>query len=520
MKRILLSVVGVAFAGPLFAALKLGVPFADGMVLQREMKVPVWGTADAGAEVSVSFAGQSVRTTAGTNGAWRVDLEPLVASKEGRDLVVTEFSPGNQAIKQSNNQTILHDVLVGEVWYCSGQSNTQLPLRGTNVRFRDRNGALIAQMTDKPCVRYVKAVCEEPKYSVTPEIPPRYDVVWKKFNRKNLMPLNGFSAIGVYFALELHSSLDVPVGIVGSYHGGTNIDAWTPTCGTASRPDLKDVLDRPLFATKEAWDAAPKEMRLSPFNGLNQQRSVLWNSMVAAWCPMAMRGFIWYQGCHNAKEPERYCSKMHALYDGWSQMFENPGLKLCFVQLAPWGEGTIPFIQEAQARFAAEERNASMAVINDVGNLNDIHPRDKELVVKRLAIHALKEAYGWNVRADSPTLAKWEVKDGKFVLDFDHAEGFYVYYDSRDPEARVKELGFEVCGTNGVWKVAGIDNFVGSRTRQGKPTSLPVVRGSRLVVSSPEVPEPVKLRYLHSHPWTGRLYSDVDLPLGAFHVGD
>ena len=508
MKSLVLFLVGAVLSGTAFAVLCPGVPFADGMVLQRGMKVPVWGTADAGAEVIVSFADQVVRTTVGTNGRWRVDLAPLAASKEGRRLSVSSVG----------KTRVFEDVLVGEVWFCSGQSNTELPLCGDNVRFRDRNGSLVAQMTDKPYVRFVRAVSAWPKHSVTPEEKPRYVTVWKKFDARSLRSATSFSAMGTYFALELYSALDVPIGIVGAYQGGTNIDAWTPTCGTASRPDLKDVLDRPLYATAAEWKAAPDEMKRKPFENIHQQRSVLWNSMVAPWCPMAMRGFIWYQGCHNAMEPERYCSKMHALYDGWAHMFENPGLKLCFVQLAPWGDAGIPFIQGAQARFDAEERNATMAVINDLGNLADIHPRDKELVAKRLAVHALKEAYGWDVKADSPTLAKWEIRDGQFVLDFDHASGFYIYYDDARLEPREKQQGFEVAGADGVWKQAVIMNF-DEQTRKGKAVKAPTVKGNRLVVAAPEVKEPVSLRYLHSHPWKGRLYNEVDLPLGAFRVG-
>ena len=507
MKRQMLVAVGIAWTGMSFAALKLGTPFADGMVLQREMKVPVWGSADAGAAVTVSFAGQKVRARAGADGEWRVDLAPLVASKEGRRLTVSSAS-----------ETItLDDVLVGEVWYCSGQSNAEFPMYGPDVRFRDRNGSLVAQMTDKPCVRFVRAICGWSDLSVRPEKKPRYSVAWKRFNEQNLRSGTSFSAMGAYFALELYSALDVPIGIVGSYAGSSGIDPWTPTCGTASRPDLKDILNRPYYTTLDEWNAAPAEMKRDPFLHLLQQRAILWNAMVETWCPMAMRGFIWYQGCANAKEPERYCSKMHALYNGWSQKFENPDLKLCFVQLTAWGFPGIPYIQEAQARFAAEERNASMTVINDVGNLADIHPRDKELVAKRLAIHALKEAYGWNVHADSPTLAKWEIRDGQFLLDFDHATGFYIYYDDQRFESCEKQQGFEVAGGDGVWKPATIANLHEEMWRR-KMTKMPRVVGSRLVVASSEVKEPVKLRYIHTRPWKSRIYNEYDLPMGAFSV--
>ena len=251
-----------------------------------------------------------------------------------------------------------------------------------------------------------------------------------------------------------------------------------------------------------------------PIRGWIQQPSALWNGMVAAYAPMACRGFIWYQGCHNSGEYQRYANKMHALYNGWAKEFANPDLKLYFVQLAPWGNDGIANIQMAQATFAAEEKNAAMAVINDVGNLRDIHPNDKRTVAKRLSLHALRRDYGWtSVRDNSPTVKGWKVDGEKFVLSFNDADGWYVYNPDRS-----LDVGFEVCGADGVWKPAEILNFVVGKTRDGKPQRLGTVDGKDLVVASKDVKEPVKLRYLHSRPWFGALYNDACLPLGAFEI--
>ena len=205
---------------------------------------------------------------------------------------------------------------------------------------------------------------------------------------------------------------------------------------------------------------------------------------------------------------------MHALYNGWAKEFANPGLKLYFVQLAPWGNAGIAKIQMAQAKFAAEEKNAAMAVINDVGNLKDIHPNDKRTVARRLSLHALKRDYGWDsVRDNSPTLKSWKIDGDKFVLSFNDADGWYVYNPDRS-----MAVGFEVCGTNGVWKTAKIVNLAESKNRNGKPQWLGPVSGRDLIVASDEVKEPAKLRYLHSSPWFGSLYNDACLPLGAFAI--
>ena len=479
------------------AKVKLAAPFADGMVLQREMPVRVWGTADAGEKVSVVFADAHVEAVAGADGKWMVELPPMAASKVGRTLAA--------------NDVRISDVLVGEVWLCAGQSNTDCPIWGVSPRYRDGWGMMTLLSTVKPTVRLVKTplvMATKPRLSV--------EVKWRKmtpdlaaeFKKGTRMP----SAMGYYYALELANALDIPVGLVDSSWGGTNIDAWTPRSGYEGLTGLDAERDWKLIDQKD-WKP---EMKKGPISGAQQQPSALWYGMVAAYAPMSVRGFIWYQGCHNSGEYKRYANKMHALYNGWAKEFRNPNLSLYFVQLAPWGNAGIANIQEAQATFAAEEKNAAMAVINDVGNLVDIHPNDKRTVAKRLALHALKRNYGWQqVRDESPTLKSWKIEGDKFVLSFNDAEGWYIY----NPDRSLK-TGFEVCGADGVWKPAKVVNVVESKGRDGKPKYNGPVTGKDLVVSADGVAEPKKLRYLYSSPWFGSVYSDACLPLGAFHIGD
>ena len=498
-KELVLSAVALS-ALPLFAKIELATPFADGMVLQRGMEVPVWGKAEPGKKVTVAFAETTADTVAAADGAWSVKLPKMAASKESRVLRVAECAASDQT-----DVVELKDVLVGEVWMCSGQSNADCPIWGNGPRYRDGWGAMTLTSTDKPFVRLVKTplvASAEPRYG--------YRAVWMKmtpqmfdmYEKGQRMP----SAMGYYYALELANALDVPVGLVDSSWGGTNIDAWTPRSGYAGLSGLDAERDWKNVSQQEWKDS----MRKGPISSWIQQPSALWNGMVAAYAPMACRGFIWYQGCHNAGEYQRYCNKMHALYNGWSKEFSNPALKLYFVQLAPWGYAGIANIQMAQARFEQEEPNAGMAVINDVGNLKDIHPNDKRTVAKRLALHALKRDYGWaSVRDNSPTLKSWKVEGNAFVLSFNDAEGWYVY----NPDRSV-DVGFEVCGSDGVWKSAKILNLVEDKNhvRNGP------VKGKDLVVAADGVKSPVKLRYLHSAPWFGALYNEVCLPLGAFAI--
>lgn len=463
--------------------LSTAMPFADNMVLQRDRAVPVWGKAAPGARVSVKFAGQEKTAVADASGAWRVALDAMPASKEGRELVVSD-GVDTESFK---------DVLVGEVWFASGQSNMECPIWGDNPRYRDANGAMMLNYTIRPYIRWAK---NKKAWGAKPRALER--AVWRDYSPESFSgDALALSAVAYYYALELYGALEVPVGIVDSSWGGTNIDAWTPPVGYEGKDDLKDVAAWPVT---EKWE---KSMASGPVNNAHQQPSVLWNGMVAAWTPFAIRGFIWYQGCNNAGEAHRYCAKMHALYDGWAKEFENPGLKLYFAELAPYKNSWFD-INQAQMKFAAEEKNAAIACLADAGNIYDIHPNNKELVAKRLVLHALKNDYGFSqVRPDSPTLKSWKVENGAFVMSFNDADGWYVYAADRNIEP-----AFEIAGPDGKFLPAKLENV----DKGGR------VKGTELVVRQKDISEPCRLRYLHEKPFTGTLYNSNALPLGSFEI--
>ena len=467
----------------------LASPFSDGAVLQRGMRVPVWGAAKPGERVRVSFAGQTVEATADADGRWRADLAPMETCREGRTLTATGSSGGAPAEARG--------VLVGEVWFCSGQSNVELPLVGGSPRFRDGKGAMRAQMTDKPLVRFC---CHSTyKASAEPRRECRWKSEWRPFTPENLQKPS-FSAMGVYFALELFSALDVPIGIVGAWWGGTPIEAWTPAEGLASVPETAALAEVEVKGTPDF----PGEGGFGNWKRAQDQPRVLWNDMLAPLAPYAMRGFIWYQGENNVADGAAYAPKMRALYNGWAREFENPDLRIRFVQLAPWGDDRVPALQMAQAKFAAEEPNAAMATVNDVGNLHDIHYADKETVGQRLALLALEHDYGLAVESDSPVPREWRVKDDAFVVEFDHAKALYLYNPDKSLDA-----GLEICGADGKWRPAIIRNLDGIG---GK------IAGPRLVAAAAGVDVPVKLRYLHSRPWFGCIRNEANLPSGPFEL--
>ena len=500
MKK-LIAAAALCSALPLFAKITTGAPFSDGAVLQRGMDVPVWGMAlpsNGGKKpdsLKVEFAGQEKIAKVAADGTWKVSLSPMEASKESRTMKLSALAGGTVLETRE-----IKDVLVGEVWFASGQSNMECPIWGPRTRYRDGKGGMMTVMTRLPYVRYVK---NPRKWAVQPA---DLSAEWRRFTPEELAPgaekdkvPSQLSAVAFYYARELYLALDVPVGIIDSSWGGTNIDAWTPRCGyDGCDKSIKPVAAYPV---KAKWNK--KKDRKWCITYEMQQPTVLFNGMVAAYAPMAMRGFIWYQGCHNAQEPHLYRAKLHALYEGWRREFANPALKFYLVQLAPFKSNWLELCM-AQTQFAEEEKNAAIAVTADVGNFTDIHPNDKEVVAKRLAFHALKRDYGFAIpEDDSPVLKSASFKDGKANLAFSHVKNWYVYA----PDCS-RAAAFELAGADGVWHPAAICNYV----------NKDYIHGDTIILSSAAVPSPVKARYMGKPLVSGTLYNEASLPLGPFET--
>lgn len=509
---VMCAAAGVALAAS--AKIEMGAPFTNGAVLQRGMKVPVWGRVmpeenTAPSRVTVSFAGQEKSVTADpVTGAWKVELDPLTASKEGQTLTVTQESDCwfARLFGSAADTVEIKDVLVGEVWLASGQSNMECPIWGGGSRYRDGNGGLLTQMTHLPFVRYVSV---DRRASAQPV---SVRATWKRFVPEDLTAGRALSAVAFYYARELYLALDVPVGIVNASRGGTNIDAWTPRCGYEEcDAALKSVADYPVKDVSQ-WTKADAR---GPIGGAHQQPTVLWNGMVSSFAPMATRGFIWYQGCQNSGESHLYRAKLHALYNGWSRAFENPDMKMYLVQLAPYKHNWMG-ICAAQNAFVAEQANAALAVTSDVGNFDDIHPNRKEIVAKRLAVHALKRDYGLDIREDdSPVFISAEFREGKATLSFAHVQNWYVYAPDRS-----REPAFELAGTNGVWKAAKVVNWKIGKDKKGMVGPTEFVTGPKLVLESDEVADPVAVRYMGRNRTAGTMYNEASLPLGPFTTND
>lgn len=425
---LLAAAVASGLAGTTALALTVPRIFSDNMVLQRESPVKIWGWADAGQEVNVIFAGKPHAATAGPDGKWTATIGPLHASETGEELLIST----------ADKKISIKNVLVGEVWICSGQSNMEWPVSSS----LDSREAIWA--AKDPSIRHFKV-------KLTTSTKPLKDVSgdWTVCS-PTTSP--SYTAVGYFFALELRKKLNVPIGILNTTWGGTRIEPWTDPEGFSVSPKLKDIsdlianadeilrkdqaakldqYDKWLKASREALEkkadlpAFPGEMPQHPLSR-NDRPTSIYNAMVAPLVPFTFRGALWYQGESNNGEGMLYTEKMKALIGSWRRLWNQGEFPFLFVQLAPYKYGrpeALPGIWEAQAA-ALSIPNTGMAVITDIGNVADIHPRNKQEVGRRLSLWALSKTYQVDgLEYSGPTYKSMRVDGNKAVLSFDHAAG-------------------------------------------------------------------------------------------------
>ena len=489
--------------GSAWSDVKIPAVFTDNMVLQRNQPVPIWGTAEAEEKVTVSFAGQSKSATADAQGAWKVTLDALQASAEPASLKVT-----------GNNAIAINNVLVGEVWIGSGQSNMQWAVKQANDSEKEIAAA------NFPDIRlfYVPRT-----HSARPQ--SDVDAKWDVCTPESVPE---FSAVLYFFGRELHQELNVPVGLIHSSWGGTRVEPWTPLNGFAQVPALQDIYNEAssripgttqyaevtdAYVSKLAeWlptarqqlkDNATITAVPEPPNALPAQHQTpiaLYNAMIHPLIPFAMKGAIWYQGESNNGEGMLYYEKKKALIGGWRELWKQGDFPFYFVQIAPYNYGenrkeSLPELWEAQTE-CLKIPHTGMAIINDIGNIKDIHPKNKQDVGHRLALLALANDYGKDVGAISgPLYHDHQVNGGKVRVRFAHAaDGL----KSRDD----KELSH--------FEIAGADvKFVPAKA---------VADGASVIVSSPEVADPVHVRFAWDQIAEPNLMNSAGLPASAFRT--
>jgi sialate O-acetylesterase len=452
---------GLCFAASASAQLRLPAIFSDHMVLQRGTPDPVWGWADAGAHVTVRFAGQSHSTTAGPDGRWMIRLDSPEASAEPRELTVhAETGVTSETIR-------FQDVVVGEVWLMSGQSNMQMPLRGYTSQPVLRSNDAVARANDRRLRLFSAAhtVADEPAEDVEGR--------WETSTSGNAFD---FSAVGHAFITYLTDVLGVPFGAIDTSWGGTPVEAWTEASTLMGIPGVDLTRDR---------------------RGPQHNPSALYNGMIAPLVPYGIRGALWYQGESNVGAAHLYEQIFSGMIDSWRTQFDRGDFPFYFVQIAPYeyGERNSAYLREAQLNTMLNVPNTGMASTMDIGLERNIHPPEKILVGQRLAYWALAKTYGTEgVQYSGPVYRQMTIEDGTAVLDFDHAlDG-------------LSSFGAELTG----FTVAGAD-------QEFHPAQA-TIAGGRLHVSSEAVPNPVAVRYAWQNWIVGSLFNSAGLPASSFRT--
>jgi sialate O-acetylesterase len=443
----------IGWAAVAQAAIKLPAVIGDNMVLQRGQVLPIWGWATAGDQVTVTLAGQTATAKVDANGYWRVNLAKLEAG-----------GPLEMTVKDTAGTTIvIKNILVGEVWVASGQSNMEWPMAAVKDAPKELPAANYPQIR---LFNVMKARAVWPAQNLIGD--------WTACTPQSVP---GFSAVAYFFGRKLHKDLNVPIGLINTVWGGTPAEFWTKRQAMESNPVLK------------------------PFAG--GDASSLYNAMVAPLMPYAIRGAIWYQGESNVGGAFYYRTLFPTMIANWRSDWGQGDFPFGFVQIAPWesygkqnGGSAMAELQEAQAMTLKTSPNTGMAVITDIGDLKDIHPKNKQDVGHRLALWALAKVYGQNGLVYSgPMYKSMTVEGNKIRLQFDHAGSGLAAGDGKPLSE---------------FTIAGADkNFV---------PAVAEIDGPSVVVHSDKVAQPAAVRYSWRSDATPNLANKEGLPASPFRT--
>ena len=501
------------------AEIRLAALFRDGMVLQQGRPVPVWGTSGPDEDVAVTFAGQTQVTRSDLDGKWRVTLDPLPTNAQPAEMKVA-----------GQEQVIVKDILVGEVWLCSGQSNMQWTVAQSAKAEQEIAAAKFPQIR---MFTVERATSFEPM--------PDVQGSWKPATAENA---GSFSAVGYFFGRHLHETLKVPVGLINTSWGGTRVEAWTSREALEDRPCAAQLLSD-WNGIRQSWDAAAEDAKYEVARAAWKDQveklkaenaklpaserkplpaaprapdhpdktphypATLFNGMVAGLIPYAIQGGIWYQGESNQQRAVQYQELLPTMINDWRTRWNND-FSFYIVQLASYGnrlpvatEPGIPDtwaeLQEAQFLTAITLPESGLAVTNDIGEKDDIHPKNKQEVGRRLALWALAKDYGRTDAVFSGPLFKNSiVEGGKVRVQFDHVGGGLKTRDG----GPLKH--FQISGADEKWHWAEA-----------------TIVGEEVHVSSPQVPAPVGVRYAWAAwPEGANLINAEGLPASSFRTDE
>lgn len=478
------------------ADLKVAAIFGDHLVLQRDKPLPIWGWSNPGEKITVEFAGQSVQATAGADGKWLVRLAAMPASKEPREMTIRGAQP--------DRRHTLEDILVGEVWLGSGQSNMAMTVsRAQNFDVEKANA-------QKPLIRMFK---EESTAATEPQTDAKGS--WTVCTPETV---GNYSATLYFFGREIQSQLDVPVGLVNSSVGGTPIESWLPAEAQLRVPELKDAVEqlrqvdaafdeadagaryaRALQRWKEQAAAAKAAGKAAPRRptdpvATRQRRGGpggLFNGKIAPLIPFAIRGVLWYQGEANAQpnKSQLYGYQLSELVRDWRARWGEE-LPFAWVQLPNFNRSGEDWMVVREAMLQTLRLpKTGMAITIDIGDPGDIHPKNKQDVGLRLALWALGSVYGQKDQATSgPLPVGHEIRGSEIRVTFDHTDGGLIAKEGA-------LTGFVIAGENRQWKPATAR-----------------IEGNSVILSHPEVDKPVAGRYAWEANPKGNLFNGKGLP--------
>ncbi|GAB5559970.1 MAG: sialate O-acetylesterase [Synoicihabitans sp.] len=489
---------GLAVLGPMLQAdVALSNIFGDHMVLQRLQTNPLWGTADPGEKIVVKIHGQYHTTTADEAGDWRVMLNPVPTGGPYEMII------------EANNTITLRDILIGEVWLCSGQSNM---VRAVDSVYNADVEILSANYPNIRLISVPNVAAEEPQ--------DNFDGQWEACSPTTVA---SFSAVGYVFGRRLHNTLGVPIGLIDNAWGASNAEAWVPRetleADEAYHPllahwdqvaaDYSDEKHEAALQKFHDWQKAGKPGRnqRAPRDPRSSQKrpANLYNGVLHPVLGYGIRGTIWYQGEGNAGRAYQYRDLFPLMITTWREQWGLGDFPFYWVQLADYraeqpepGDSDWAELREAQT-MTLSLPHTGQAVIIDTGEARDIHPRDKQTVAHRLVRHALAKDYGYDIAAESPRYATMEQGDGAITLTLDHVskDGLFAF---DVPEVR----GFAIAGEDQkfVWAEAEITGR------------------NQIKVSSPDVPHPVAVRYAWADNPVANLRDLNGLPVTPFRTDD
>lgn len=467
MKRIFLLPVLFLLGLSLYGKPLLPEILSDGMVLQQNSKINIWGKSEKGrvVEVKPCWSENSVYVTADNSGDWIAVIETPEASFTPRTITVSD-----------GEQVVLSNILIGEVWLASGQSNMEMTLNGYRNNPVLNANESIALSAQYPAIRFL-TIPKTQSFEAQTEVKGK----WQVCNPSNS---SGFSATAFFFAEMLHKSLNVPIGIIVSSWAGSKLEAW---------------INREILETYPDMDLKEESVnKLAP----NERPLLMYNAMIHPIINYVVKGFIWYQGESNLGAHEVYPGRLYDMVTLWRNQWNNPRLPFYYVEIAPYAYGDSDDVRAAylrEAQFKAQKLilHSGMISTNDLVEpyeLNNIHPRNKTDVGKRLAFMALNRTYGYEgIATYGPEYNSIEIRDGKAFISFDHANEGFSRLDGIE--------GFEIAAEDGIFFPAQA-----------------VVNNGKVEVFREEISHPMAVRYCFKNFQIGNLAGTRGLPVVPFRT--